>query len=943
MLGGDDAPGGDVMAGTTPLLGRDRELATAEQAMRAAMTGTPAVVVVAGDAGIGKSTLVRVVADRAGRLGAGVGVGVCLDVSSQRPHGPVVEAMRQFGAETAAGDVTDVVRAVAERVAQGPVLMVLEDLQWAESGTREVVRTLAHTMDGRLMLLATVRTEDVPRSHPAGDLVRDVARSPYCTVVELGPLDEPALRLLAARRLGTDPDSQLGARLLQRSEGNPLYAEELLYAGDVNDGGGVPPRLADLFLARVDRLPAHAGTVLRAASVAGLRVEEPLVASTTGLTTAGVTRALKAARDHHLLVVRDEHLEFRHSLLREALYEDLLPAEKTELHGRLAAELHRRCEAIEAPDMATLARLSFHAERAGDSATALLASVQAGRLWQTQGPGDGAEHLARALDLWGKVPHPEGLTDLTHAELLLVAGQAAAAHGDVDEARSLLRAAVEEAEARSDRLLLSRAYTAYAVNGSWAGDPLSDRALPAALEAAGPGPSSERAGALIPSAFNDLLFGRLTAAKRSAREILAIGTSLGDISLQAFGHALSGLASIEQGYISSGVTQVRRAMAEAARARQFADSLFFEAQLAWLMAQFGPSRQALEVAEAAARRARDLRLPGSEVEALEQVAGIRLWRGELVAAADIQEKMRRSGLWTHRLGFGSFDLLLARGDLDGASAVLGELSADPLIDEPPPDVDGFVAGTRTELHLARGDLTQAAESALKALAANERDESVMHRALAAAYGYLVLRAHADKRLPPPPDLERRAARMLQECLGSAAEARTEWARSIPAAYLFVARACASALAGDPQPDLWRRAVDILDETGYALWRIRIQTHLAEDLWAGGDRASARTVLHDTWHEANRMGAGAVAMATDALARRHHVSLPGEPLSQVQARLTPREREVLALIEDGATNRQIAQALVISEKTVSVHVSNLLGKLGAAHRGEAVALARRARG
>ena len=932
-----------MMAGTTPLLGRDRELATAEQAVRAALTGTPSVVVVAGDAGIGKSSLVRAVAERAGRLGAGVGVGVCLDVSSQRPQGPVVEAMRQLGAETAAGDVTEVVRAVAQRVAQGPVLMVLEDLQWAEAGTRDVVRTLAHTMDGRLMLLATVRTEDVPRRHPAGDLVRDMTRSPHCSVVELGPLDEPALRLLAAQRLGADPDPELGARLLQRSEGNPLYAEELLDAGDVTDGGGVPPRLVDLFLARVDRLPPLAVSVLRAASVVGPRVEESLVASTTGLTTTVVTRALKEARDQQLLVVRNEHLEFRHALLRDALYDDLLPAERAELHGRLAAELHKRCEATKSPDMATLARLSFHAERAGDLATALLASVHAGQLWQTQGPGDGEEHLARALDLWGQVPHPEGLAALTHAELLLVAGQAASAHGDVDEARSLLRAAVEEAEAGADRLLLSRAYAAYAVNGSWAGDPLSARAVPAALEAAGPGPSRERADALIPSAFTDFLFGRLSAAKRSAREILAIGTSLGDVALQACGHAVSGFASIEQGYLSHGVADVRLSIAEAARAHQFVDSLFFEAQLAWLLAEVGPSRKALEVAEVAARRARELRLPSSEVEALEQVAGIHLWRGELDAAAVVYEEMHRSGLWTHRLGWVSYELLLARGDLDGASAVLGELSADPLIDEPPPDFDGFVAGIRTELHLARGDLAQAAESALKALDANDGSENVTHRAVVAAYGYHVLRAHADKRLPPPPDLEQRAARMLQECLGAPAETRTEWARSVAGAHLLVARGCRSALAGDPRPDLWQSAVDILEETGHALWRIRIQTHLAEDLWASGDRASARGVLHDTWHEANRMGAGAVAAATDALARRHHISLPAQPLSQVQARLTPREREVLALIEDGATNRQIAQALVISEKTVSVHVSNLLGKLGAAHRGEAVAIARRVRG
>lgn len=944
VMSGDYPPGGDEMAGTTPLLGRDREVATAEQAVRAALTGTPAVVVVAGDAGIGKSTLVRAVADRASRLGVGVGVGVCLDVSSQRPQGPVVEAMRQLGAPTAAGDVTEVVRAVAERVAQGPVLMVLEDLQWAESGTRDVVRTLAHTMDGRLMLLATVRTEDVPRSHPAGDLVRDVTRSPRCTVIELDPLDESAMRLLAAQRLGADPGPDLGTRLHQRSEGNPLYAEELLDAGSVDDEAGLPPRLADLFLARVDRLPDLAATtVLRAASAIGTRVDQSLLVTTSGLRTAVVTRALKEARDRRLLVVRNGELEFRHALLRDALYEDLLPAERTELHGRLAQELQRRSEVAEVPDIATLGSLSFHAERAGDAATALLASVRAGLTGRSQGTGDAVEHLVRALDLWERAPDPENLTAVTHAELLLMAGQAATAHADVDQARSLLRAAVEEAEAGADRLLLSRAYAAYAVNGTWAGDPLSEQALPAALEAAGPGPSSVRADALIPSAFNDFLFGRLTAATRSAREILAIGTSLGDIALQACGHAVSGFASIEQGYVSQGVADVRLSIAEAARAHTFSDSLFFEAQLAWLLAEVGPSGQALDVAQDAARRARELRLPGGEVEALEQVAEIRLWRGELDAAAGTYEEMRRSGLRTHRLGWISYELLLARGDLDGALVVLGELSDDELIDEPPPDVDGFVAGIRTELHLARGDLAPAAESALKALTANDGSENVTHRAVVAAYGYLVLRALADKRLPQPAGLALSAARMLQECLDAPPKVRTEWARSVAGAFLPVARACASALAGDTQPELWQSAVDILDETGYALWRIRVQVHLAEDLWAAGDRAAARTVLHDTWHEANRIGAGAVAASSAAVARRHHISLPGQPLSRVHARLTPREREVLALIEDGATNRQIAQALVISEKTVSVHVSNLLGKLGAAHRGEAVAMARRARG
>jgi hypothetical protein len=103
-------------------------------------------------------------------------------------------------------------------------------------------------------------------------------------------------------------------------------------------------------------------------------------------------------------------------------------------------------------------------------------------------------------------------------------------------------------------------------------------------------------------------------------------------------------------------------------------------------------------------------------------------------------------------------------------------------------------------------------------------------------------------------------------------------------------------------------------TGHALIRLRVQAHLAEELWVTGDRAGARAVLHDTWHEAVHLGAVAVAQSAAAVARRHRVDLPEEPLDGARARLTPREREVLTLIDTGATNRQIAERLVISEKT-----------------------------
>src|SRR6476469_6482613 len=143
-LGGRPRTVSDAMAGSATLLGRDPELAQAEGAVRAALTGAPAGLVISGDAGIGKSTLTRAVADRARQLGFAVGVGLCLDISSHPSQGPVHEALRQLGAGTDGADVAELVHALARRADRGPVLVVVEDLHWAEAGTRDAVRTRAH-------------------------------------------------------------------------------------------------------------------------------------------------------------------------------------------------------------------------------------------------------------------------------------------------------------------------------------------------------------------------------------------------------------------------------------------------------------------------------------------------------------------------------------------------------------------------------------------------------------------------------------------------------------------------------------------------------------------------------------------------------------------------------------------------------------------------------
>ena len=921
------------------MLGRDEELATAESLLRASMTGSPAVVVIAGEAGIGKSTLALAVADRARALGCRVGAGLCLDVSARTPFGPVLEGLRKLDVLDPPHQREALAQTVLDLAASGPTVIVLEDLHWADGDTLDLVRTLGHSAVGSLLLVLTVRSEDAPRGHPAAEVVLDLARSPLTRQLDLGPLDESALRLLAARN-GMDLDVRLLRDLQERSDGNPLYAEELLHARAVDASGQLPTFLADLFLARVGRLGEPAATHLRVASVTGTRIDESLTATALEVPPDDLTASLKTARDHRLVVVRMGHLEFRHALLRDALYDDLLPGERTALHRRMAAALDDLAAGTE-DDIALLSALAFHTSGAADWAAALVASVRAGRLWRTYGAAGGAEHFARALDIWSKVSDPERLTGLLHADLLRLAGEATADHGRTEEARALLRAAVEEAEAGDDRMLLSRAYTSYSANVARKGDRLSERDLVTlALEAAGPDPSAERAAALVPLGYRHFLAGRLRDAVAAARELVSAAQTLGDRPLEAEGHGLMGLSSMELGRVAEGTDEVRIAIAQFARIGRPGDVIVLQQQLAWEQALSGAAEPARALAMEAAGEARRRGMPGKRQGALEQLAAIETWRGELSEAERIFEEMRGSGLLQQRLPVVLLDLLVARGDLAAAAAEWDATDHDALSSSAVEAPSVFLAAPRIELSIGFGEFRAAARTTTASLAAAEGSDAVADRAIVTGYGWLVLFEHARRGLVPPPDLRTRAVALLQAYDELPAADRTEWQESWPAALLLAARACRAALDDEPQVALWQEAVAVLERTGWALWRLRLQPYLAEALWEAGERASARRLVHDTWFEAQQRGAGAVCDHARQVAVRHRITLPEQRLSPLEARLTPREREVLALLTDGATNRTIAETLFISEKTVSVHVSHVMAKLGASNRGEAVALARR---
>ena len=232
-------------------------------------------------------------------------------------------------------------------------------------------------------------------------------------------MDRDDIAGIVAAHTDGPPDPSVVDSVLARSEGNPLYAEELLAANQE----GVPDHLSDLLLARIDALDEGPRALLRVASVNGTRLDTATLAELAGLDQTQMEGCLREALDANVLRQNGGHLEFRHPLLREAAYDDLMPDERTRTHGRLAEILQARVDADPNPGLTTLSRLAFHWDAAHDLPRTLAASVQAGLTAARLGAAEQVTHLERALSLWDRVPDPEVVAGLRQIELVVRLGE----------------------------------------------------------------------------------------------------------------------------------------------------------------------------------------------------------------------------------------------------------------------------------------------------------------------------------------------------------------------------------------------------------------------------------------------------------------------------------------------------------------------------------------
>ena len=430
-------------------VGRVSELAELERALDATQAASGTTVLVAGEAGIGKTRLASELATRARGAGFEVLLGRSLDlVGTELPYQPFVEALRPLGelrrvdAGMAASQLRvfeETLALLAERAAVVPVLLVLEDLHWADASTLDLVVFLAHNLgDRRILLLATYRADELASVERVRRLADGVLRSGSALALELGPLAHEELTTLLMTHADAPLPAVLTNAIAARAEGNPFFAEELLAAAD-SQGGELPHGLRDLLLQRVAQLDPSTQSLLRLAAAAGRDVRYPLLCAAAALPEPDVRESLRRAVDHRVLVAEQAtgSFRFRHALLAEAIYTTILPGEREELHARLAEELARS-------GAASPAELAPHWAAAGRSTEALAASVEAARQAEAVfGLAEAQAHLERALALWPEVPDAAELAGLDLAELCTWTAELAAEVGAAPRAVELGRRAIE--------------------------------------------------------------------------------------------------------------------------------------------------------------------------------------------------------------------------------------------------------------------------------------------------------------------------------------------------------------------------------------------------------------------------------------------------------------------------------------------------------------------
>jgi DNA-binding CsgD family transcriptional regulator len=960
--------------GPSGLIGRERILGQLAGALAQAAAGNPPVVVVAGETGVGKTRLVS-------EFLAGSDVvtfaGACVPVAGEPlPYAALTQALRRNaglgavrqetkrspelarllpgGTETGEDDearsgassrlrLFQAVLALLGRLGAGqPVVHVVEDVHWADRSTLDLLTFLATNLtDERALVVLTYRDDAVDESRTLDTWLAELGRMGTLRI-DVPRLDHSQMADLVSG-LGVDLSPERLREMFDRSAGNPLFVEQLLLAGD--DAGPLPVSLRALLRSRIDRLPEETLGVLRASAVLGRPAPVSLLAHTVGAEQAEVEVRLRPALTAKTAVLRDDRVSFQHPAFREVVYADLMPGERARMH-RAAAEALAR-EPRPAPVVA--GEIARHWHAAGDLERALTASIDAGASYERMFAfSDAFASFSLALEILQRVP-----SDVDRVDLASRAAESASLIGDGGAAVRLLEQAIElDGDERTRGALLEQLGAVHLIAGN---AEASSTAYRAAMELL----SDDEESTLVARVYAGYAllaagWSWLDDAETTGRRALKVSRRV--CARREEGTSLNalGLVAATRGDPDQGIAQLREALAIAREVESpysvgaayvnlshvlaFAGRLDECAELCREgvveLSRFGQDRQfgSLLVTNGSDALIKAGRL--AEAEPLIAAAMARHPRG-LMAAPVL--------LAAARLATAQGNLTIAWERCEQARTVI-EAEGAPL---------GWlreITEAASEVELWAGRPAAALELVVDCLSEIAGTDEAMFGAGLVAQG---LRALADEAVTHRDTQSRKRRAVVRDRL--LADLTT--IRCLPGSDELpeaepLARSCAAEQArldrGAAPPAVWSEAAEAwaaIDRplaTAYARWR-EAESLLAQSVDV--DAIAAVRRVHDT---ALGLGAARLVEEIENLATWYRVDLlpsaeerveePSEALAAYA--LTARELEVLAALAEGRSNKEIADALFISVKTASVHVSNLLRKLDVPGRREAARLAHR---
>lgn len=915
------------------MIGRAAELDRLTRLMAVGPGRTPAVALIGGEAGIGKTRLVRELCDRV-PTGVPVLAGQAEPGALGRPFELLLDALDGLDVDPdALAVVADRSRPLEERVlvgleavrriaVGGRAVVVFEDLHWADSESITLFERLAEPDCGPLVLIGTYRPDAVNRRHPVSELLPRLERRHSVTHLRLDRLSQLDVGAFLGAVYGGSPSYRVVESLHARTGGNPFFLEELLGAAGTEldpeclADQPLPWSLAELVRAQLEELEAPERRVLETAAVLGRRIHFDVLAAVTRTTEDELIDHLRSLVGRGLLLEQEEDVfAFRHALAREAVGDDLLGREKRRIN-RLALE------ALQTSDSCDLAAIAHHAEAAGDEAVMVDAARRGSADYLDQGSTFQALQLAE-LGLSVADDDPD---------LLAVAARAAWLAGLIDDAFAHNAHRLEVAEAGGDLEMVSAALRLH-VRLAWErGDTPEMVRATGALEALVEQlpDAHERGMALAVLAQSTMLRDEITRAVGWADAALDLARSLDDPVVQAHASVEKGSALVMvPGRFDEGADLLRTA---ADVAERLGDHVVVARALHNLVRtdtrprDAAESRRQLERMRLAAERVGFDSMAGSAHA--QGLADLAEWEGDIGAAQAALEdgrRLDRGYLLTHKGSWFSVHeagLALEAGDVERARRIAEDLQGLP-------GKPTWFLGLWCHVlfRVGRVDDGLAAVADLCAFADTGRHpgergwlsggtvHSVVSAALRAGVPPAPLHALAERIATQPkgftaiPEEEAHAIRALVDGQLAEAEGRIEEAL---AAYQQAATAEESLYP-------YERGTA---RVGAA--RCLIQLGRLEEAKAEAKQADS---LLERW-------AGWRAEELEAVRRR--VGLGG-PVAGPEA-LTPREREVVALLTEGLSNAELAGRLFISPKTAAVHVSNVLAKLGMASRTEVAAWA-----